>query len=155
MNQFMLNLECEGFSSCSIEILLINMLKCKKKKIWWHNTSVPMFIPSRICFSSPPDIRRRSILATAIYSAAIWQVCYWVICIGSRQTISTYDTCKPHQFGIPHKNNYSSTSFVSKSLRVSYIFLTDWMRLSLPMNILFLLLYCISVYGTIIHISFW
>ena len=39
MNQYMSNLVCEGFSSCSTEIL---SWKCwnAKKKIWWHHTSV-------------------------------------------------------------------------------------------------------------------
>ena len=39
MNQFMSNLVCEGFSSCSTEIL---SWKCwsAKKKIWWRHTSV-------------------------------------------------------------------------------------------------------------------
>ena len=39
MNQFMSNLVCEGFSSCSTEIW---SWKCwnAKKEIWWHHTSV-------------------------------------------------------------------------------------------------------------------
>ena len=33
MNQFMSNLVCEGFSSCSTEIIVMKMLKCKKDNL--------------------------------------------------------------------------------------------------------------------------
>ena len=39
MNQFMSNLVCEGFSSCSTEIWSWKFWNAKKK-IWWRHTSV-------------------------------------------------------------------------------------------------------------------
>ena len=71
MNQFMSNLVCEGFSSCSTEILSWKWWNAKRK-IWWSHTSVPYLCV--IYLDSCRFVSRRIFLLLLRYLTVIYRM---------------------------------------------------------------------------------